>query len=430
MARSQQHGQSRIPKQLRAGGGCFGHGGERDDEKTLRAVRFRSQQQYEEGFDYHFPLHRTVQGGDFRRTASGLCPNQEFRIHSRPADFFSYPFLLNRTTLDGDFRRSAADGRSRGALDGDFRRASSGVDGARRWPQEGLRAAVDGGAFLVREPRWADGGFATAGERNWRRKATGFGDGGVRETRRSQPWTMVVFDGTGHDRRANNAGLAEVQRRISRFGRYRDLGDVQRRRIDVQRKGAEERQIGGQEFFLLGPVQRQHNFIFWAQVMDAFNHKLWSCEVAATLGLVQREYGSDFGQRIRRIENQTNRQVTYSKRRNGLFKKAHELTVLCDAKVSIIMISSTQKLHEYISPITSTKQMFDQYQQATGIDIWNTHYEKMQQHLNKLKDINRNLRREIRQRMGESLNDLGYEQMVNLIEDIDNSLRLIRERKV
>lgn len=53
---------------------------------------------------------------------------------------------------------------------------------------------------------------------------------------------------------------------------------------------------------------------------------------------------------IKRIENQTNRQVTYSKRRNGLFKKANELTVLCDAKVSIIMISSTGKLHEFISP--------------------------------------------------------------------------------
>lgn len=56
---------------------------------------------------------------------------------------------------------------------------------------------------------------------------------------------------------------------------------------------------------------------------------------------------------IKRIENTTNRQVTYSKRRNGLFKKANELTVLCDAKVSIIMLSSTEKLHEYISPATS-----------------------------------------------------------------------------
>ncbi|CAI0435902.1 unnamed protein product [Linum tenue] len=57
---------------------------------------------------------------------------------------------------------------------------------------------------------------------------------------------------------------------------------------------------------------------------------------------------------IKRIENSTNRQVTYSKRRNGLFKKANELTVLCDAKVSIIMFSSTGKLHEFISPAATS----------------------------------------------------------------------------
>ncbi|GER35505.1 DEFICIENS-like MADS-box protein [Striga asiatica] len=132
---------------------------------------------------------------------------------------------------------------------------------------------------------------------------------------------------------------------------------------------------------------------------------------------------------IKRIENQTNRQVTYSKRRNGLFKKAHELTVLCDAKVSIVMVSNTQKLHEYISPTTTTKQVFDQYQKAVGVDIWSRQHEKMQAQLQKLKEVNRNLRKEIRQRMGECLNDLGYEQMINLIEDIDSSLGLIREKK-
>ncbi|GFQ03496.1 floral homeotic protein deficiens [Phtheirospermum japonicum] len=132
---------------------------------------------------------------------------------------------------------------------------------------------------------------------------------------------------------------------------------------------------------------------------------------------------------IKKIENQTNRQVTYSKRRNGLFKKAHELTVLCDAKVSILMISSTQKLHEYISPAITTKQLFDQYQKAVGVDLWICQYEKMQEHLKKLKEVNRNLRREIRQRIGESLNDLGYDQIVNLIEDTENSLSLIREKK-
>ncbi|XP_071922946.1 floral homeotic protein DEFICIENS isoform X2 [Coffea arabica] len=133
---------------------------------------------------------------------------------------------------------------------------------------------------------------------------------------------------------------------------------------------------------------------------------------------------------IKRIENQTNRQVTYSKRRNGLFKKAHELTVLCDARVSIIMVSSTQKLHEYISPTATTKQLVDQYQKAVGVDLWSSHHEKMQEQLKKLKEVNRNLRKEIRQRMGESLNDLSYDELGFLIEDVDNSLRAIRERKV
>ncbi|KAK8448205.1 hypothetical protein SEVIR_8G245725v4 [Setaria viridis] len=40
---------------------------------------------------------------------------------------------------------------------------------------------------------------------------------------------------------------------------------------------------------------------------------------------------------IKRIENSTNRQVTFSKRRNGILKKAREISVLCDAKVGIVI---------------------------------------------------------------------------------------------
>ena len=52
---------------------------------------------------------------------------------------------------------------------------------------------------------------------------------------------------------------------------------------------------------------------------------------------------------IRRIENRTSRQVTFSKRRNGLLKKAYELSVLCDADIAIIIFSSTGKLYEFAS---------------------------------------------------------------------------------
>ncbi|KAL9445931.1 hypothetical protein AB3S75_013751 [Citrus x aurantiifolia] len=133
---------------------------------------------------------------------------------------------------------------------------------------------------------------------------------------------------------------------------------------------------------------------------------------------------------IKRIENATNRQVTFSKRRNGIFKKAQELTVLCDAKVSIIMCSSTGKVQEYVSSSTTTKQLLDEYQRRLKIDLWSSQYEKMQENLKNLKEVNINLKKEIRQRLGESLNDLSLKKLSDLEQDVDNCLRIIRERKL
>ncbi|GFP86803.1 mads-box protein jointless [Phtheirospermum japonicum] len=53
---------------------------------------------------------------------------------------------------------------------------------------------------------------------------------------------------------------------------------------------------------------------------------------------------------IKKIDNLTARQVTFSKRRRGLFKKAHELSTLCDADVALIVFSATGKLFDYSSP--------------------------------------------------------------------------------
>lgn len=50
---------------------------------------------------------------------------------------------------------------------------------------------------------------------------------------------------------------------------------------------------------------------------------------------------------LRRIENKINRQVTFSKRRGGLLKKAHEISVLCDAEVALIVFSNKGKLFEF-----------------------------------------------------------------------------------
>ncbi|CAI5503872.1 unnamed protein product [Closterium sp. Naga37s-1] len=52
---------------------------------------------------------------------------------------------------------------------------------------------------------------------------------------------------------------------------------------------------------------------------------------------------------IRKIDNATTRQVTFSKRRNGLLKKAYELAVLCDVEIGVIIFSATGKLFQYAS---------------------------------------------------------------------------------
>ena len=52
---------------------------------------------------------------------------------------------------------------------------------------------------------------------------------------------------------------------------------------------------------------------------------------------------------MKRIENAASRQVTFSKRRSGLLKKAFELSVLCDAEVALIIFSPRGKLFEFSS---------------------------------------------------------------------------------
>ncbi|CAA7019783.1 unnamed protein product [Microthlaspi erraticum] len=52
---------------------------------------------------------------------------------------------------------------------------------------------------------------------------------------------------------------------------------------------------------------------------------------------------------IQRIDDSTSRQVTFSKRRKGLIKKAKELAILCDAEIGLIIFSNTDKLYDFAS---------------------------------------------------------------------------------
>ncbi|CAN8303622.1 unnamed protein product [Cochlearia groenlandica] len=53
---------------------------------------------------------------------------------------------------------------------------------------------------------------------------------------------------------------------------------------------------------------------------------------------------------IEKIKDRANLQVTFSKRRDGLFKKASELCTLCDAQVALIVFSPGQKVFSFGHP--------------------------------------------------------------------------------
>ncbi|KAF4368862.1 hypothetical protein CsatB_012473 [Cannabis sativa] len=50
---------------------------------------------------------------------------------------------------------------------------------------------------------------------------------------------------------------------------------------------------------------------------------------------------------IKKLEKKSNKQVTFSKRRSGLFKKAAELGILCGAEVAVIVFSPNNKLFSF-----------------------------------------------------------------------------------
>ncbi|GMN26429.1 hypothetical protein TIFTF001_001294 [Ficus carica] len=129
------------------------------------------------------------------------------------------------------------------------------------------------------------------------------------------------------------------------------------------------------------------------------------------------------------IENDNNRQVTYSKRRSGIFKKAFELSVLCDVKVSVITLShSATKVYQYVTNGTTTKEMIDHYQRIKGVDVWKNLYEKMQQTLQEHQERNYKLRRQIRQRMGHDLSGLNWSELRDLEDCMQSAVEDIRAK--
>ncbi|KAL8108227.1 hypothetical protein AgCh_024612 [Apium graveolens] len=135
---------------------------------------------------------------------------------------------------------------------------------------------------------------------------------------------------------------------------------------------------------------------------------------------------------IKRIENTTNRQVTFCKRRNGLLKKAYELSVLCDAEVALIVFSNKGRLYEYAN--NSVRGTIERYKKANSdtpntatVSEANTQYyqkeaARLRQQISNLQNSNRHL-------MGEALGALPPKELKNLEGKLQNGLSRIRSKK-
>ncbi|KAG9242513.1 MADS-box MEF2 type transcription factor [Calycina marina] len=67
---------------------------------------------------------------------------------------------------------------------------------------------------------------------------------------------------------------------------------------------------------------------------------------------------------IKAIKDDRNRSVTFLKRKGGLFKKAHELSVLCSVDVAVIIFGNNKKLYEYSS--SDISEILTRYQYYGG----------------------------------------------------------------
>ncbi|GMJ08146.1 SEPALLATA1, AGAMOUS-like 2 [Hibiscus trionum] len=135
---------------------------------------------------------------------------------------------------------------------------------------------------------------------------------------------------------------------------------------------------------------------------------------------------------LKRIENKINRQVTFAKRRNGLLKKAYELSILCDAEVALIVFSSRGKLYEFSSSNSIAKTL-DRYNRCTygALEPGQTEMDSQsnyQEYL-KLKAKVEVLQRSQRHFLGEDLADLGSKELEQLEHQMDFSLKKIRSTK-
>ncbi|KAK1370972.1 hypothetical protein POM88_037064 [Heracleum sosnowskyi] len=136
---------------------------------------------------------------------------------------------------------------------------------------------------------------------------------------------------------------------------------------------------------------------------------------------------------IKKIEDTTSgSQSSFSRIHAGVLKKAHELSVLCDAEVAVIIFSSTGQLYQFAS--SSMDQVLSRYNKCLGpseASIAQTEAQK------KSSDDLAVLKEEVAQLMqrqtillGNDLTEYGLNELQQLEQLLNDGLISLRNRKV
>ncbi|TXG62758.1 hypothetical protein EZV62_009752 [Acer yangbiense] len=120
---------------------------------------------------------------------------------------------------------------------------------------------------------------------------------------------------------------------------------------------------------------------------------------------------------MRRIENATSRQVTFSKRRNGLLKKAFELSVLCDAEI----ISLQETIQRYLKHTKDTTPTIDKPTEQNMQQLKNE-AASMVKRIELLEVAKRRL-------LGEGLESCTIEELQETEQQLERSVSSVRARK-
>nr|AZZ09248.1 APETALA1 [Primula vulgaris] len=135
---------------------------------------------------------------------------------------------------------------------------------------------------------------------------------------------------------------------------------------------------------------------------------------------------------LKKIENKINRQVTFSKRRVGLLKKAYEISVLCDAEVALVVFSQKGKLFEYSTDSCMEKilERYERYSHAE-LQLLNNPQNPGNWHVecSRLKTRIEMLQKNHRHYMGEDLDSLSLKEIQNLEQQIDTAIKRVRTTK-